>query len=213
MCFQPRACSCFAWGILGVVLLLVSGHVWFAYFAVDQDEPRYMLLLSLVAINLVARFPYLAIEGAFEGFQKYTMKNLLSIVMAVSMSVLLYNYLDLYDGLLMLATLSSAFTVIKYFIGTALLRMPRNGGLTFSLADCSWHVFRRSLRFGVKSFFQGIASRIQVGSDRDIIGLFLGPAAVPAYSIPANLIGHFRNIGWTTTRCIHAIVQLAGCEE
>jgi len=197
--FSTACLFMFCMGILSAALLLISGHVWFVFFAGDNAEPRYILLLSLVAINLVVRFPYLAIEGAFEGFQKYTTKNLLSIVMAVSMSVLLYYYIDLYDGLLMLATLSSSFTVIKYFVGTALLRMPRNGGLTFSLADCSWRVFRRSLVFGTKSFIQGIASRVQIGSDRVIIGLFLGPAAVPAYSIPANLISHFRNIGWTIT--------------
>ena len=197
--FSTACLFMFCMGIISAVLLLVSGYMWLTYFAVDQAESRYMLLLSLVAINLVANFPYLAVEGAYEGFQKYTLKNLLSISMAVTISVLLYKYIERYDGLLSLAALSSASMVVKYFAGAALLRMPRNGGLTFSLADCSWRVFRRSLVFGIKSFVQGTASRIQLGSDRVIIGSFLGPAAVPAYSIPANLISYFRNIGWTIT--------------
>jgi hypothetical protein len=130
------------------------------WYAPEQDSPRFVLLLSLVAINLLARFPYLAVEGAFEGFQNYTLKNVLSIVMAVAMSVVLYLYMERFDGLIAMAAMSSMFMVIKYLVGIELLRVPRYGGLMFSPGDCSWAVFRRSLSFGIKSFIQGLASRI-----------------------------------------------------
>lgn len=186
-------------GMLSAALLLGVGYYWLTFVSSGQDSARYLLLFSLVAIHLVAQFPSLVIDGAFEGFQKYTLKNALQIVKGILMTATIYYFIDLYDGLLVLALVSAVGMIIKYFIGAALLRMPRNGGLSFALQDCSRAVFLESLRFGGKSFIQGMASRVQVGSDRIIIGYFLGPAMVPIYAIPANLIGYIRNIGWTIT--------------
>ena len=186
-------------GLLSAGLVLGGGYYWLQHASDVDDSARYMLLFSMLAIHLVTQFPSLATDGAFEGFQKYRLKNTLLNIKNVLIAVFVYYYIDQYDGLLVLATVSTAGMVVKYFIGVVLLQMPRNGGLKFSLHDVSLPVFFRSLRFGGKSFIQGIASRVQVGSDRIIIGYFLGPAIVPLYSIPANLIGYIRNIGWAIT--------------
>lgn len=186
-------------GLLSAILLLGGGYYWLQHAPSVVDSARYMLLFSMLAIHLVTQFPSLVNDGAFEGFQKYTLKNTLLNIKNVLIAVFVYYFIEQYDGLLVLATVSTAGMVAKYFIGAALLRMQCNGGLKFSLRDVSFAVFFRSLRFGGKSFIQGICSRIQVGSDRIIIGYFLGPAMVPLYSIPANLIGYIRNIGWTIT--------------
>lgn len=186
-------------GLLSAALVMGGGYYWLLHTSSEHDSSRYMLLFSLIAIHLVTQFPSLVTDGALEGFQKYTLKNSLLIIKSVMIAAFVYYFIELYDGLLVLAMVSTAGMVIKYFIGAALLRMPRNGGLAFSLHDVSLAVFFRSLRFGGKSFIQGMASRVQIGSDRIIIGYFLGPAMVPLYSIPANLIGYIRNIGWTIT--------------
>lgn len=186
-------------GIVSALLLLASGYAWQLRPGGDGYDPRLMLLLSIVAIHLVAQFPSLVTDGAMEGFQHYTLKNLLLSCKGVLVALFAYLFIESYDGLIMLALISALGMVFKYFVGVTLLRMPRNGGLVFSLKDCSREVFLTSLGFGIKSFVQGIASRIQLGSDRIIIGYFLGPALVPVYAIPANLISYIRNIGWTIT--------------
>jgi len=186
-------------GLLGGLLLLGGSWAWFTFFAPAHYEPRYAILLSLVAITLLAQFLYLVVEGALEGFQSFLLKNLLSITMAITIAVIILAFIDRFDGLLLLAAVTTTASVAKYFIGAGLLGMRRFGGLRFALADCSLEVFRRSFRFGIKSFVQGVASRIHLGSDRIIIGLFLGPAMVPFYAIPANLTNYFRNFGWTMT--------------
>jgi O-antigen/teichoic acid export membrane protein len=64
---------------------------------------------------------------------------------------------------------------------------------------------KKILVFGSKSFVQGISGRVENGTDSLIIGYFLGPAMVPFYSIPANLVHYIRTLGWTLT---HAFMPL-----
>jgi len=46
---------------------------------------------------------------------------------------------------------------------------------------------------------QGVATRVENSTDALVVGLVLGPAIVPFYSVPASLVGYVRTIGQTLT--------------
>ena len=61
------------------------------------------------------------------------------------------------------------------------------------------------MSFGGKSFVQGVATRVDNATDALVIGFVLGPAMVPFYSVPANLVNYLRTLGWTLS---HAFMPL-----
>jgi O-antigen/teichoic acid export membrane protein len=70
-------------------------------------------------------------------------------------------------------------------------------GVRYRLSDFHWSKLKELLVFGSKSLLQGIATRVETMTDSLIIGAFLGPAMVPFYSIPANLVQYVRTLAQT----------------
>src|SRR5690606_18512752 len=64
----------------------------------------------------------------------------------------------------------------------------------FSLAK-----LKELLRFSVKTLIQGVATKIENATDTLVIGFVMGPASVPLYSIPANLVSYIRLISYNFT--------------
>jgi len=106
---------------------------------------------------------------------------------------------------LLLATASAIGLTIKYMLFFVILARPAYGAIRVELRYFSLHKLKEIVRFGVKSFIQGISTRIETSTDAIIIGYFLGPAMVPFYSVPANLVQYLRTLGWTLT---HAFMPL-----
>lgn len=169
------------------------------------DLFKYTLLLFIIGAQLLIVFPGYVAESFLEGFQQYYLKNNITIFNSIVGATILFNLIKPENALVLLAGVNAVGLSIKYIIYMYLLTRENFGDLkpVFSLAN--WRSFKETASFGVKSLIQGIASRIEIGTDTIVIGAFLGPATVPLYAIPANLISYVRNIGWTLT---HAFMPL-----
>jgi O-antigen/teichoic acid export membrane protein len=201
-----------SWFFLAIVgvLLFVFFLSWALFFpeSLSDDaasQARYSLLLIIVGAQLCIMFPGYVAESFLEGFQKYYIKNNITIFNSIVGSVLLFVFITPENALLLLAAINAIGLSIKYLLYTLMLSRPKYGGLWPRFSTASFSSLKETASFGVKSLIQGIASRVEIGTDTIVIGYFLGPAMVPFYAIPANLISYIRNIGWTLT---HAFMPL-----
>ena len=190
-------------GVIGILLLVffvVWGLFWPHLLAEGaSDVQKYSILLFIIGAQLFIVFPGFVAESFLEGFQKYYLKNNITIVNSIIGSTILYIYMTPENALILLAAANAIGLSIKYIIYTGMLSRASFGGLKPIFRKASWVSFKETAVFGFKSLVQGIASRIEIGTDTIVIGAFLGPAMVPFYAIPANLISYIRNIGWTIT--------------
>ncbi|MDL0429706.1 oligosaccharide flippase family protein [Marinobacter sp. TBZ242] len=202
--------SAFAFmAIVGVLLFsffFLWGY-WFSGSVAPQGEPhqKYTLFLILIGAYLLISFPGYVAESYLEGFQKYYLKNNITIVNSIIGSTLLYIYISPENGLVLLAGINAVGLTIKYLLFMWILSRPAYGAIRAQPANFSWVRLHELIIFGFKSFIQGIASRVENATDVLVIGFLMGPAMVPFYSIPANLTQHIRSLGWTLT---HAFMPL-----
>lgn len=202
--------SAFAFMALVGLLLFSFFFLWGFWFSgslAPQGEPhqKYTLFLILIGAHLLISFPGYVAESYLEGFQKYYLKNNITIVNSVVGSTLLYIYISPENGLVLLAGINALGLTIKYLLFMWILSRPAFGAIRARPVNFSWARLRELVVFGFKSFIQGIATRMENATDVLVIGMLMGPAMVPFYSIPANLTQHIRGLGWTLT---HAFMPL-----
>jgi O-antigen/teichoic acid export membrane protein len=187
-------------GILLMTFFSLWGF-WYADVLAPDGESahRYTLWLIIIGIRLLFVFPGYVAESYLEGFQKYYLKNNLTIVISVIIASVVYSLITPENGLLVLAAGNAIGLSVKYILFFIILARPAFGGISLRLRSFSPAKLKEIIVFGSKSFVQGAANRIETSTDVLIIGYFLGPAIVPFYSIPANLAGYLRMFGWNLT--------------
>jgi O-antigen/teichoic acid export membrane protein len=195
--------------VVGVLLLLFFSlwGLWFGGTLAPEGEPhhKYTLFLIIIGAYLCFTFPGYVAESYLEGFQKYYLKNNITIFNTLVGSATLFYLITPENGLLLLAGINAAGLTIKYTLFMWILSRPAYGGIRPRLRNYSWVRLKELIVFGFKSFIQGIATRVENATDVLVIGAIMGPAMVPFYSIPANLTQHIRGVGWTLT---HAFMPL-----
>jgi O-antigen/teichoic acid export membrane protein len=188
-------------GFLAFLALAVWAVVAPELLAQDGANPtRYIFFLLIIGVQVLIAFPGYVAEGILEGFQRFTLKNNITIITTIIGVSVLYYLLQRGYGLLTLAMVNTIGKSVKICIYWILLRLPRHGEFRFRGEDASWNSFKELLSFGYKNFIQSIASIIFNRTAPIMIGGFLGPVAVAFYMIPANLVVHIRNLLWSITQ-------------
>ena len=183
------------------VLLALSFAIWGIYFPHSlaqegSDTARYTLLCLILSAQFLLYMPGYVAEGMLEGLQKYHIKNLITLINSLLGSAIIFNTITPENGLVLLAGINALGLTSKYIIYFIILSGRSCGGLSLKLSYFSRDKLLELLRFGSKSLIQGVSHRIESATDTLVIGWFMGPAMVPLYSIPANLVGYLRSIGW-----------------
>ncbi|WP_054698674.1 polysaccharide biosynthesis C-terminal domain-containing protein [Desulfosarcina cetonica] len=196
--------------VIGIVLCIFFclWGLWYgSALGPEGSEPqkRYILFLLILGAQLIFVFPGYAAESYLEGFQKYYLKNNITIFNTLVSSAILYKFINPGNGLLLLAGCNAIGLSVKYLVFMWLLTRSAFGGLKVSLRSFSYSKLKEMLVFSSKSLVQGISARIENRTDALVIGFFLGPAMVPLYIIPCNLVQYIRTFGWNLT---HAFMPL-----
>ncbi|MDY6824157.1 MAG: oligosaccharide flippase family protein [Thermodesulfobacteriota bacterium] len=187
-------------GIFLCVLFLCWGSFFPDTLAKESSEAyRYAAFLMIIGVQLLFRFPGLVAESFLEGFQKYYLKNTITIVNSVIGSSILYLLITPGNGLLLLALVNTVGLSLKYLIYGFLLSQKGNNRLTPKFQYINLKTLKVLMSFGFKTFIQGVSARVQNATDSLVIGIMLGPAMVPFYSIPANLVQYLRTFNSTLT--------------
>ncbi len=196
-----------AWYFLFAVGLLLAVSITFwAVFGADALAPagesdnykKYVWFLLIIAMQMLIVFPSYTAESFLEAYQEYYLKNNITIVNSVLGAVILFAYITPENALVLLALCNAIGICIKYIFLVWLMQY-RRPFLSFRWAYFSWAQLKELLRFSIKTVIQGIAGRIESATDSLVIGFIMGPASVPLYSVPANLVGYVRMISWNFT--------------
>jgi len=164
-----------------------------------SGSAKYALFLLIVGAQLLFAFPKYVAESYLEGLQRYYLKNVINITSTIVVAVISYIYITPENGLILLVSLVAVSVVVKLVIFTTILWRPAMGVIYPNLRLFSWPKLREMLSFGLKSFIQGAAHKIESASDRLVIGTILGPASVPVYTISSTLVGYVNSLTKTLT--------------
>lgn len=183
---------------IGVVLALVTlgMAIWHPGMLAARSGPgqSYALFLAIIAVQVFITFPGIAAVSCLEGYQKYYVKNLLTFIDAVLVLTVTLSFISRVNALILLASMSTFSLVWKYVAYLVLLGKDREFPLYFGRKYISGAKLRSLLGFGVKAFIQGVSNQIQSRSGIFIIGIFLGAASVPLFTVPSNLASYLGNI-------------------
>jgi O-antigen/teichoic acid export membrane protein len=191
-----------------MVLISIIGFIFFilwATLAVDllakdiSEISRYSIFLTLIGVQMLVIFPGYVFQSFHEGFQRYQFTNIVTIILSVIGSIILYQLLDKGGGLLSLTVINVSGISLRYLIYWIILRFPKYGGYVFSFKNICWNSTKELLIFGVKSFVIGVSLQISMGTAAIVIGTFLGPAIVTFYIISANFVRTICNLVSSTT--------------
>lgn len=193
-------------GFLIALVLAGWGVLFSGAMAPEGEDPlKYTLFLLILAGQMLIVFPGYVAESYLEGFQRYNIKNNITIVNSLIGAVLFIAFVAPDNALLLLAAVNAVGLSVKFLIYGFLLTRASFGRIVFKLALFNGGKLRELMAFGFKSFVQGVATRMENATDTLVIGSFLGPAAVPFYSIPQNLVRYIQTLGWTLS---HAFMPL-----
>ena len=165
-----------------------------------EDSIKYAFLLIIIGTQVLITFPGYVLESMLEGFQKYTLKNNITLITTLIGVSVLYFLLQRGYGLLTLALVNTIGMSVKFSIYWIFLKSSMYGAFRFKIHDISWVSLKELLNFGSKNLVQSIASTITHRSSPIIIAVFLSPVSVTFYMIPANFILHIRNLLWSMTQ-------------
>lgn len=183
---------------IGLVLALITLciAVWCPWIlgATAGPHQSYAIFLAIMSVQVFITFPGIVAVGCLEGYQVYYIKNLLTFMDAFVVLTITLVYISKTNALLLLAFTSTLSLVWKYVAYLIILRRDRHYPLYFSRRHLSVSTLRSLLGFGIKGFIQGVSYQIQSRSGVFIIGLFLGAASVPLFTIPSNLAAYLSNI-------------------
>lgn len=194
-----------AWFFLLVVGLVIAVTLtcWGVFFPDliaehSTDTQRYTLLLLILAAQLLITFPAYAAESYMESYQEYYLKNNITIVNSFIGFALIYYYITPSNALVLLAGVNALGVCTKYIFLVWYMQY-RRPFLKIRAAYFSYVQLKELLKFSIKTVIQGISTRMENSTDAIVIGTILGPALVPLYSVPANLLNHIRGICVTLT--------------
>ncbi len=186
-----------------LVFILLMGVVLFLPEKLSPNTEvtqRYIYFLLIVSTMTFVTFSGSVFDCYLEGLQKYSIKNLITVIFLVVGNIFAYYLLRDGGGLLTLALVNAIGLSFKTVVYGIILSRAKNGGFRFQKKYVRFKSLKELFLFGYKSLIQAIALRISTNTDVVVIGAMLGPATVTFYAVPAHLIEHVRSLIWSMTR-------------
>jgi O-antigen/teichoic acid export membrane protein len=182
-------------GAVCAVLLAVVVPAFIPFVIRDlHSQATARQLCLILSIDLVAVFANLILAGAFYGFHRYALRNLIDIAIYALNAVLIFVFVG-QGGVIALAWIKTALDVLSLL--TMLALWP---GVLPGVPLRTGYITRASLRdlwtLGGKIFFSATMARISTNAQPIIISTLMSPAWTAFYSIPRRLVDSAREIGW-----------------
>ena len=186
-------------GIIVSITLIVWAFVDPRMLAENSgiQSSKYFYFFMILAAQVLLQFPGYIAECFHFGHQRYYLTNNIGIFNTAIGNMVLYYLLTNGFGLLTLALGNCIGLSLKYLVYFFLLVQKRFGAYRINASYFSKAMLKSMINFGGKSMIAGAAITISGGLPAIIIGFFLGPAAVPFFSLPARLVNYIRDLTMT----------------
>lgn len=183
-----------------IMFLLIIGCIGFAIlssWAVNNPgslsesgsvTSKYSITLILLGIQMLFKFPGYAAECFQLGYQRYTFRNTINILLTIIASSVIIYMLSKGHALITLAVIATIETIIKTSAHVFIISRCKYGRYIFSKKHISWRSLVEPITFGCKSSINYISGILAISTDSIVIAAFLGPIIVTYYSISAKLV-------------------------
>ena len=152
------------------------------------------LLLSIIAVDVLLIFLNTFFTGVIYGWQLYTVKTAVDIVVMSLNAVVLFIYLGR-GGLLLLAA-SKAITDLGGLLATLVLIRRQIPGFRLSLRGVNVSALRGLLGFGGRLFVSASTTRVATYAHPLVVSSRISSAATAFFAIPVRLVDYVRELGW-----------------
>ena len=202
--FELFATSLVFMGGIGLILCIAFA-IWAATGAdilseAGSSKSHYVTFLIIIAFQLLIVFPGYVAECFVFGFQKYALNNLLILVNILAGAVIVYMFINQDNALVLVALVGTLGMLVRYVVLFFIVARRNDMAIYFRYSCSNKGMFQQLVRFGSKSFLQGIGSVVESRSSLLLVGWILGPALIPYYAIPASLARYLQTIGWAITQ-------------
>jgi len=181
----------------GIVALVTTVALVALFFDAFKIDPQYAVAgrtaLLVTGLNVALILPLGVFSSVLIALERYDVVSGVTITVELARAALVVWLLRHGYGLVGLALLTLAITVVQYslmgFLAKALYRPLQ---LRVSLVESS--AGRELFGFSIYRFIWIIANQLIFYSDALVIGFFLGTAAITPYAIAGSLINYGRNV-------------------
>jgi O-antigen/teichoic acid export membrane protein len=178
------SCSFLIWAWSGPDALVPDG----------ADATKYRWFLVIIGVQLLIVMPSYVAESILDGFQRFHLKNLVTVVNTLIGTGLVLALISPDNALLIVAGLNAAGLSVKYLVYQRFIRRAELGDIRWRPGLVSARRARELLVFGGKSFVQGASGQLLNSFPNIVIGLTVGVSQVVFYSIPRSLANHVQNL-------------------
>jgi O-antigen/teichoic acid export membrane protein len=185
--FSTSLCIFAAAGAAIFAVTLVAAFPAFALLPVPADlatEGRWMLVL--LGLNLAVGLPMNVFACVLDGLGRYPAKSAVRTAGVVIRSVLLVVVIRAGGGLLAVAGLLTAHTVLEH-LALAVAARRYLPGLRFSLRLVNGETFRAVRGYSAHALLAMVAGRISFQTDALVIGAFLLPQHITYFALAGRL--------------------------
>jgi O-antigen/teichoic acid export membrane protein len=185
-------------------LIVLGGGVTAYFFPHWFSIPEYLvrpsqLSLFLVALAMAVSGPGSLFTACVAAVSRYDLLTFRNSVFVVLRGVLLWIFLSLGYGLLAVATINLAATLVGLLMDVWFAR-SQLPGLRVRLSMFDWSTLRKLLHFSFFAFLISIAVRLVYWSDNVVVGAVLGPVAVALYAVGGTMVQFARDAMDNLTR-------------
>jgi O-antigen/teichoic acid export membrane protein len=173
-------------GLVGMAVFAALGRWFLPFFHIPISTQHNIFIVFLLAggvffVNSLITI-YSAALSALQRFDLLTKLNLAGLtVTSLGIILLLDNHFQLKAIMGLNIVIAGVVLLIFHYYVRKLLPEIR---LSFTI---SWKELKKAYTFGILAFSSNLAASCLIYLDRLIIPIFLGPAALPFYSVPGNV--------------------------
>lgn len=185
----------------GIVILLGAVMAYFApsIFKVPPESYEELrLVIIIVGVNVALGFPFGVFAATLNGFQRFDINNIISIIVMIIRTALIYIFLSAGGGLTALAYIMTIAALVEY-----LSKWYACGkifpALKISFRQADKKTLKTLAKFSIYVLIIGIASRISFQSAAIVIGAFISTQAITFFAIGANLVQYWTQLVYTVS--------------
>lgn len=156
----------------------------------------------LIVLSIVARFPLGLFNNLLVAQQRFDVQNLANFVSTVLYAVLVAIFIPTGGGLVLLAALTLATTLLRLSLPLAWLRRELPD-LRLSRRFVTRGGLRELTSFSWSNFLVHLANKVVFSADVVVVGIVLGAEAAALYAIPAKLFSLAFGLGSVGTNLLY----------
>lgn len=191
--FNTTLCLFLAAAIIALTASGLLAAAWQRPFGLPADlaaTTRWLIVLlgANVAVELVAG----VFSAVLYGLGRFPAKTAIAVSLKLVGAVVLYVLLQGGGGLITLALVGLAASLVRCFLNAAAVRyyLPR---LRYSPRLATWDVFHTIKGYSIRAFLIMIAGRISHRIDALVIGAFLAPQYITYFVIGSRLVEYAKD--------------------